>query len=300
MYNKILAHTVSYNGLEFCNSPNLSIDGGFLCLKEFSFFEVPTSISTEKYAMRHGEYVSPTEKKNRRIRLLFDIIAASAEERWIWLRKVQRAFSAELNPSPLNPNLRKQLTFMDQSGQERECRCQVLKGVELSDFGNEKRASVSVELITDSAEITSANKTIIKSQNTRLGIKLSIKLPFPWQYYREKVQYHGVLDAPLSIVCRILKTNAFPLNFLSVKCGALLWQLHNINSLNIQVGDQIEIDSLQRRAYLIRREEKSDITGLVALGSQWPYLPIEPTVVAIDCGRLEKVLDIDLIWQEVF
>ena len=65
MYNKILAHTVSYNGLDFVNSPLLHIPGGFLCLKEFSFFEVPTSISTEKYAMRHGEYVSPTEKKKR-------------------------------------------------------------------------------------------------------------------------------------------------------------------------------------------------------------------------------------------
>nr|DAQ64230.1 MAG TPA: hypothetical protein [Caudoviricetes sp.] len=80
----------------------------------------------------------------------------------------------------------------------------------------------------------------------------------------------------------------------------MLWQLHNINSLNTQVGDQIEIDSLQRRAYLIKGEEKSDITGLVALGSQWPQLPLEPTMVSVDCGRLEKVLDVDLVWQEVF
>lgn len=300
MYSKILAHTVSYNGLQFNNNPNLALEGGFLCLKEFSFFEVPTTISTEKYAMRHGEYVSPTEKKNRRIRLLFDIIATSAEERRYWLRKVQRAFSPELNPSPLNPNLRKRLTFMDQSGKERECKCQVLKGVELSDFGNEKRASVSVELITDSAELRSAKKTVVSTHNTRLGVKLSPKLPFARKYYREKVQYQGVLDAPLSIVCQVLKANAFPLNFLSIKCGELLWQLHNINTLDPQVGDVIEIDSLQRRVFLQRGEEKSDITGLVVLGSQWPQLTLEPTMVSVDCGKLEKVLDIDLIWQEVF
>lgn len=300
MYSKILAHTISYNGLQFNNNPTLHIPGGFLCMKEFSFFEVPTSISTEKYAMRHGEYVSPTEKKNRRIRLLFDILAESAEERWYRLRKVQRAFSPELNPSPFNPNLRKRLTFMDQSGKERECQCQVLKGVELSDFGNEKRASVSVELITNSAEIRSTIKTIIKTKNTRQGIKLGTKLPFSWQYYHEALEYQSVLDTPLNIICSITEAQSFPLNYLSVKCWSLLWQLHNINSLNTQVGDQIKIDSLQRRAYLIKGEEKSDITGLVALGSQWPRLTVEPTMVSVDCGRLEKVLDVDLVWQEVF
>ena len=107
---------------------------------------------------------------------------------------------------------------MDQSDKERECQCQVLKGVELSDFGNEKRASVSVELITNSAEIRSTTKTIIKTQNTRQGIKIGTKLPFSWQYYHEALEYQGVLDSPLNIVCSITEAQSFPLNYLSVKC----------------------------------------------------------------------------------
>ena len=55
------------------------------------------------------------------------------------LKKVQRAFSPESNPSPFNPKLRKQLTFMDVDCDEWECNCQILKGIELSDFANEKR-----------------------------------------------------------------------------------------------------------------------------------------------------------------
>lgn len=77
---------------------------------------------------------------------------------------------------------------------------------------------MSVELITNAAEIRSATKTIIKTQNTRQGIKLETKLPFSWQYYHETLEYQGVLDAPLTIICRITEVNAFPLNYLSVKC----------------------------------------------------------------------------------
>lgn len=300
MYSKILAHSVRYNGLDLVNSPSLHLPGGFLCLKEFSFFEVPTSISTEKYAMRHGEYVSPTEKKNRRIRILFDILSESADERWYWLRKIQRAFSPEQNPSPLNPKLWKELTFMDQGGKERSCKCQVLKWVELSDFGNEKRASISVELITDSSEIRSAEKNTLRTHNTRQGVKLGVKSPTPWRYYREEIAYNGVLDAALSVVCTITKDGAFPLNYLSIKCGDLVWQLHNINALNLQIGDRIEIDWLQRHAFLWKWGEKTDITGMVALGSQWPILTVEPVMVSVDCGRIDKVLDIELTRQEVF
>ena len=300
MYNKILAHTVSYNGLDFVNSPLLHIPGGFLCLKEFSFFEVPTSISTEKYAMRHGEYVSPTEKKNRRIRLLFDILAESKEERRSWLKKVQRAFAPEQNPSPFNPKLWKILTFMDESWGERECKCQVLKGVELSDFGNEKRTTVSVELITDASEIRSRKRSVVRTYNTRQGIKFWFQLPFNFQYYRERVEYQGVIDAPLQIKCKVLQVDPFPLDILSVKCGDQILQLKKLKSLSPQIWDEIEIDSLQRSAVFRRGQDERDITGLVAVGSQWPSLGLEPTQVSVDCWRIEKVLDIELIWQEVF
>lgn len=82
-----MVHNVKYNGLYFLNSPFFRQPGGFLCLKEFSFFEVATQASTEKYAIRHGEYVSPTEKKNRRIRFLFDILAETEQERRALLKK---------------------------------------------------------------------------------------------------------------------------------------------------------------------------------------------------------------------
>nr|DAT13967.1 MAG TPA: hypothetical protein [Caudoviricetes sp.]DAT30084.1 MAG TPA: hypothetical protein [Caudoviricetes sp.] len=39
---------------------------------------------------------------------------------------------------------------------------------------------------------------------------------------------------------------------------------------------------------------------MVALGSQWPILTVEPVMVSVDCGRIDKVLDIELTRQEVF
>lgn len=133
-----MVHNVSYNGLTFVNSPR-RIGDGALVLKEFGFFEVPTVTKVEKYAMRHGEYVSPTEKRNRRVKILFDIIAPDEKARWAMLKKVQRAFSPVHDPSPTNPLLRKQLTFMDVEGSVREMQTQVIKGLELSDYANEKR-----------------------------------------------------------------------------------------------------------------------------------------------------------------
>ena len=211
-YNKIMVRNVKYNGLTFLNSPYFRPVGGFLCLKEFSFFEVATQASTEKYAIRHGEYVSPTEKKNRRIRFLFDILADTEAERWERLKKVQRAFSPEQNPSPFNPNLWKTLTFEDVEGNERFTKCQVLKGVELSDFGNEKRVGISVELITDSPDFknTSLN-SLTGGRNTRMGRLLSTTLPFNRKYYREEINYEGVMDSPCIITCRITdNTSPFP------------------------------------------------------------------------------------------
>jgi hypothetical protein len=51
--------------------------------------------------------------KNRRVRILFDIIANSEQERRTLLKKVQRAFAPESNPSPFNERLWKDLSFLD-------------------------------------------------------------------------------------------------------------------------------------------------------------------------------------------
>jgi hypothetical protein len=45
--------------------------------------------------------------------MLFDIMANSEEQRWQLLKKVQRAFTPEANPSPFNKNLWKKLSFED-------------------------------------------------------------------------------------------------------------------------------------------------------------------------------------------
>ena len=74
-YNRVMAYNVKYNWLTFVNSPFIQQEWWSLVLKEFSFFEVATQSKTEKYAVKHWEYVNPTQMKNRRIRLLFDVIA---------------------------------------------------------------------------------------------------------------------------------------------------------------------------------------------------------------------------------
>lgn len=237
-YNKIMVHNVKYNGLTFLNSPYFRPAGGFLCLKEFSFFEVATQASTEKYAIRHGEYVAPTEKKNRRVRFLFDILADTEAERRALLKQVQRAFSPEQNPSPFNPNLWKPLTFEDVNGEVWSCKCQVYKGVQLSDFGNEKRVGISVELITDGADFKGNTvNSLTGGRNTRMGIILDTSLDKYRQYYREGLNYEGVTDSPAIITCTITDPSApFPHNNLQVihdyEGGYETLQIENLNQID--------------------------------------------------------------------
>lgn len=304
-YNRIMVNNVRYNGLTFLNSPYYNKAGGFLCLKEFSFFEVATQASTEKYAIRHGEYVAPTEKKNRRIRFLFDIIANTEEERRKLLRKVQRAFMPETNPSPFNHNLWKKLTFMDVEGFTWTCNCQVLKGVELSDFANEKRVGISVELITDSSEFKSSNKnTIDDGRNTRMGKKFNTVLPFYYEYYRDAINYGGVVDAPILLTCTITDaTNPIPNKVLNLvhdyEGGYETLQL-NLDGITFNVWDKIIIDSDKRRAYLEQPELTEDITGLVTLGSQRPLLQVGSNNIAVDTGAVFKVMDVNIEWYDIF
>jgi len=306
MYNRIMVHNVKYNGLTFLNSPYFRPQGWFLLLKEFSFFEVATQASTEKYAIRHGEYVSPTEKKNRRIRFLFDIIAENEEQRRERLRKVQRAFSPEANPSPFNKNLWKKLTFEDVNEATRTCNCQVLKGIELSDFANEKRAGISVELITDSSDFKGTDiNTIADGRNTRKGKVFNTTLPFNYEYYREKFNYDGVTDSPIVITCTITDaSNPFPNGVLNLEHTSLgeteNLQIEDLGAITWSVWDKIVIDTDQRRAYLYTEDNVEDITGLVVLGSQRPLAKVWENTLSVDTGAIFKVMDVQIEYYNIF
>jgi hypothetical protein len=65
--------------------------------------------------------------KNRHITLLFDILADNEADRWEWLKKVQRAFAPEQNPTPFNKYLWKSLTFLDRNLVGWTANCQTSK-----------------------------------------------------------------------------------------------------------------------------------------------------------------------------
>lgn len=306
MYNKIMVHNVEYNWLNFLNSPYfMPSNWGFLCLKEFSFFETPTSVSTDKYAIRHWEYVSPTLKKNRRIKILFDIIAESEEKRWYFLKKVQRAFSPEQNPSPFNTNLWKELKFEDVNGDVWTCNCQVVKWVQLSDYANEKRAWISVELITDSSEIKSdETRTYTIWRNTRFWKRLWTKLWFHWEFYRDIINYQWVVDSPMVITLRMTAENPAPVNLINIHH---IWewqeealQINSVDLLSLQVDDIIMIDTDKRKVLLIDSERSVDITWMVTLWSQRPLLKLWENIIAVESWATEKTINVDIEWNESF
>ena len=300
-----MVHNVKYNGLIFLNSPYLRVQGGFLCLKEFSFFEVATQASTEKYAIRHGEYVSPTEKKNRRIRFLFDILADSEEERRTLLKKVQRAFAPESNPSPFNEKLRKDLSFETVDGNVWQCKCQVYKGLELSDFANEKWVGISVELITDSSEFKNEiTHSLTGGRNTRMWLILN-NASYQYQYYRENLEYDGVTDSPVVITCTITDaTNPFPHGNMQIihdyDGGRETMQIENLDQFTWSEWDIIKIDTDKRRVYVTQWEFTEDITGLVVLGSQRPSVRFWNNNIAIDTAETFKVMDVDIKRYDLF
>lgn len=293
---------VQYNGLSFLNTPFWPSDW-FLCLKEFSFFEVSTSASTEKYAIRHGEYVAPTLKKNRRIRMLFDIIASNEKQRRELLKKVQRAFSPEINPSPFNPNLWKKLTFEDVNDEVRTCKCQVIQGVELSDFANEKRVGISVELITNKSEFESLEVNTFEGRNTRRWKKFSFKTPFRNEFYREIIQYEGVVDVPLISRLEIVEENPLEINELNITTvRENQEQNFQIKPWDIEffVGDVLTIDSDQRRVFLERNNIKTELTWFVTLGSNRPVLRCGENIVGVETGARRKKIKIDFSWSNQF
>lgn len=301
-----MVYKVEYNGLQFLNSPYNIEAGGSLVLKEFSFFEVATSSNTEKYAIKHGEYVSPTQMKNRRIRLLFDIIAGSEQERWTLLKQVQRAFTPEQNPSPFNEKLRKNLSFLDVECKKWNCKCQVLQGIQLSDFANEKRAGISVELITDSPYFTSNQEYSITTTNTLMGVKLPVKLPTKRQYFKGAINYNGVINAPLRITLNITNADSscYPYDKIKVlhQTGDVLeaYHLTNISALELQVGDKIIIDTEKRRTYLETNNGTTEITGLVSLGSVRPSVEGGANIVAIDTGVYDECISATIKRNDLF
>ena len=277
MYNRIMVNSVKYNWLDFYNVPDLKLPWWYLCLKEFWFVEAPTQSSTEKYSMRHWEYVNPTMLKNRHITLLFDILADNEADRWEWLKKVQRAFAPEQNPTPFNKYLWKSLTFLDRNLVAWTANCQTSKWVQLSDFGNEKRWTISVELITDNPYFHSVSEVSQSIYNTRWWVKLPTKLWFYWQYYDSGslLDYRGIYQAPCSMEMNFT-WNTFPNNNIQIihrynNIEQEIMYLDNVNSLWIQVWDKITIDCDNRRVLYFNstNETTTDITSLVRLWSEW-------------------------------
>lgn len=305
-YNKIMAYKVEYNGLRFLNNPTTIEDWGSLVLKEFSFFEVATQSKTEKYAIQHWEYVSPTMMKNRRIRMLFDIIAHNETERRALLKRVQRAFTPEQNPSPFNERLWKNLSFLDVDCKEWNCKCQVLQGIQLSDFANEKRAGISVELITDSPYFTSSQEYTLTTRNTLMWVKLPVKLPCKWQYYKWAITYNGVANSPLRITLNILDTDSscYPFNKIKIlhQTADVLESFHltNISSLELEVWNKIIIDTEKRRAYLENNSWTTEITGLVDLWSIRPNLENWANIIAIDTGVYDECVEAVIKRNDLF
>ena len=306
-YNRTMAYRVKYNGLEFLNTPTLK-EGWSLVLKEFSFFEVATNSNTEKYAIRHGEYVSPTQMRNRRVRLLFDILANTEEERRDLLKKVQRAFTPESNPSPFNERLRKEISFLDVNCDERVAKCQVLQGVQLSDFANEKRVGISVELITDSPYFRSRQQFALETSNTLSWIQLPTKYPFSWQYYEKRIdiEYEGIVESPLYIELSILdaSNDNFPFDKIKILQLSDLWlkilYINDISELWLTTGDKIIVDSWSRRCYLLHENTRTDITGVIEVGSERPSLYVGDNIISIDTGVWDECIDATIKRENLF
>lgn len=308
-YNKIMAYNVEYNWLIFQNSPYNIEEWWSLVLKEFSFFEVATNSSTEKYAIRHWEYVSPTQMKNRRIRLLFDIIANTESERRALLKTVQRAFAPEQNPSPFNSKLWKELSFLDIEMTQWKCNCQVLQWIQLSDFANQKRLWISVELITESPYFYSNQEYSLTTTNTLMWMKLPTKLPFKWSYHQKlvNIQYTGIVDSPVYVEITILDNDSsnYPNDNIKIihqtETELETLYIENISELELAVWDIITVDSETRRCYLYHNETPTDISWFIAVWSDRPSLSLWKNFLSVDTGVWDnECITATLKWKNLF
>lgn len=304
-----MAYNVKYNWLTFVNNPLFKQEGGILCLKEFSFYEVATSASSEKYAIRHGEYVSPTLLKNRRVRFLFDILADTEQERRALLSKVQRAFAPESNPSPFNEKVWKDLSFMDVDWSLWECKAQVYQWVQLSDFANEKWVWISAEVITDSPYFYSKQEYSFETKNTLAWIKLPVKLPFYRAYHQEtvRIDYIWTVDTPLHVEMEIKDNDDdnFPYDRIKIIIQSDNWlqimYINDIIELWLNIWDKIIVDSEKRRCYFQHGDNKTDISWLVEAWSDRPSLTLWKNIVSIDTWvRDNECIEAVVKWKNLF
>lgn len=304
-----MAYNVKYNWLTFVNNPLFKQEGGILCLKEFSFYEVATSASSEKYAIRHGEYVSPTLLKNRRVRFLFDILADTEQERRALLSKVQRAFAPEWNPSPFNDKVWKDLSFMDVDGSLWECKAQVYQWIQLSDFANEKWVWISAEVITDSPYFYSKQEYSFETKNTIAWIKLPVKLPFYRAYHQEtvRIDYIWTVDTPLQVEMEIKDNDSdnFPYDRIKIIIQSENWlqimYINDVIELWLNIWDKIIVDSEKRRCYFQHGDNETDISWLVEAWSDRPSLTLWKNIVSIDTWvRDNECIEAVVKWKNLF
>ena len=304
-----MAYNVKYNWLTFVNNPLFKQEGGILCLKEFSFYEVATSASSEKYAIRHGEYVSPTLLKNRRVRFLFDILADTEQERRALLSKVQRAFAPEWNPFPFNDKVWKDLSFMDVDGSLWECKAQVYQWIQLSDFANEKWVWISAEVITDSPYFYSKQEYSFETKNTLAWIKLPVKLPFYRAYHQEmvRIDYIWTVDTPLHVEMEIKDNDDdnFPYDRIKIIIQSDNWlqimYINDVIELWLNIWDKIIVDSEKRRCYFQHGDNKTDISWLVEAWSDRPSLTLWKNIVSIDTWvRDNECIEAVVKWKNLF
>ena len=304
-----MAYNVKYNWLTFVNNPLFRQEGGILCLKEFSFYEVATSASSEKYAIRHGEYVSPTLLKNRRVRFLFDILADTEQERRALLSKVQRAFAPEWNPSPFNDKVWKDLSFMDVDGSLWECKAQVYQWIQLSDFANEKWVWISAEVITDSPYFYSKQEYSFETKNTLAWIKMPVKLPFYRAYHQEmvRIDYVWTVDTPLQVEMEIKDNDDdnFPYDRIKIIIQSENWlqimYINDVIELWLNIWDKIIVDSEKRRCYFQHGDNKTDISWLVEAWSDRPSLTLWKNIVSIDTWvRDNECIEAVVKWKNLF
>ena len=305
MYNRLIVHHIQFNWLSFLGNPSHHRTGANLYIKEFWFFEQPTLVGREKYAMRHDSYVLPAMRDNRTYKLLFDIIGDNEQERWDMMKKVQRAFAPDSNPSPTNTHVWKKLSFMDVQWKQWEVDVQVNQWwwPQLSNYNNTKRVGILANLISRTSLIFSKKLYTLEDRNHLLWTLLPTNVPLKMWYHKEIVHYEWVIDTPLSCRITALVNDATPLKTLTVYTRNLdKDSVLQIKWVDLQYWDIVEIDWNNQLIFLTKYHGtvRKDITGLVSLNSIRPLLTIGENIIAVDCEKWEEVLNVVWEWRDAF
>ena len=74
--------------------------------------------------------------------------------------------------------------------------------------------------------------------------------------------------------------------------------------LTLQQWDQIIVDSYEETIYKLSRGQKIDLSNQLSLNSEWPRLlsPVDNNglIAIVDCGFIEKVLEVERNWSEIW